>query len=72
MIDRHIWRAAFWCLAVVCALSAVSAGLFAIKWRTLDLYVLDKYFVVSPARLLMLAVASFLVSVAIWMSKLAR
>jgi hypothetical protein len=51
-------------------LFAVLAGLLAVTTRSVDLYILDRYFLVLPSRLLVGSALFFASALAIWDGKI--
>lgn len=48
------------------------AGLLAITTKSLDLYILDRYFLILPTRLLFVSALLVLTALAIWERKISR
>jgi hypothetical protein len=53
-------------------LFAILAGLLAITTKSLDLYILDRYFLILPTRLLFVSALLVLTALAIWERKISR
>jgi hypothetical protein len=67
-----IWKATFAGFLIVGLLSAISSGLLRITKKSFDLYILDRYLLVLPGRLLLVAAVFFIFAFAIWKGKLSH
>jgi hypothetical protein len=68
-MTQGFWKVTQWFLFGAGWLFLLAAGLLAATLHSLDVYILDRYFVILPSRLLLLSALLFIATLLVWKVK---